>query len=97
MNTSTWELSMTPQLVFTEWTSTSFLLELERELTEERHTEEDSATSKRSARRNLSNGSSRNLEALSFEHPTISCIHFLILRDNLYIPYIFYPLLLFNI
>ena len=63
MNTSTWELSMTPQLVSTVRISTLFWPDQEREYKEERTREALSETSKRSARKNLSNGLLRNSEA----------------------------------
>jgi hypothetical protein len=66
-NTSTWVSSMTPQLVFMVWTSTSYSLEPERESPEESQELESSVTSKRSARKSLSNGSLRSSEVLFSE------------------------------
>lgn len=62
MNTSTWELSMTPQLVSTVWISTLCWLDPAREYKEERTREAPLDNSKRSARKNQSNGLLRNSE-----------------------------------
>ena len=54
------ESSTIPTLVFSEWTSTSFSLELERESPRESTPEENSANSKELLQKTPSNGSPRS-------------------------------------
>jgi len=88
MNTSISESSMTHQQVFTEWTSTLFSLDQERECREEEQEELSSETSRRSARKSQSNGSLRNSVALYSEQT--NCLNFngllaLEIQDNKFI------------
>ncbi len=82
MNTSTWESSTTPQLVFMVWTSTLSSPDQEREYKEEEQELEFSETSKKSARKNPSNGSLRNSVALFSEEAVSSIMMMLLSKTN---------------
>lgn len=89
MNISTWELSTIHPQVFMVWTSTLSSPDQARESPEERPTPEPSETSKRSARKKPSNGSSRSSEVPFSEQPknSLSSFHF---SNKLEITYILF-------